>query len=199
MLLHREAKLTRSRRIILRRSIRDGTAQSTALQPPRSRGHGDRRARAEREPVLRTSICSPFQLTAPALTPVSRLPSPILHLQITLDATPELQGKYTIFGRVVGPTIYNVLSISEVELSPTEPDRPVYPPKLNRVDVLENPFDDIVPRITRQEKRQQAKAKRDAAQRRAKNQQQAKGKKYVPTHSPPKPATRMTLFLTYVE
>lgn len=79
---------------------------------------------------------------------------------ITLDATPELQGKHTIFGRISGPTIFNVLSISEVELSEEEPDRPVFPPKLHTIKVLDNPFDDIVPRITKEEKREQEEAKR---------------------------------------
>ncbi|KAN0061367.1 Peptidyl-prolyl isomerase cwc27 [Thecaphora frezii] len=96
---------------------------------------------------------------------------------ITLDATPELQGKFTIFGRVVGQTIYNVLAISEVELRKDELDRPVYPPKLLRVDVLDNPFDDIVPRITRDEKWQQLRAKKQAAERKAKERERKSVKK----------------------
>ncbi|EPQ31520.1 uncharacterized protein PFL1_00853 [Pseudozyma flocculosa PF-1] len=96
---------------------------------------------------------------------------------ITLDATPELQGKFTVFGRVAGQTIYNALAIAEVELRKDEPDRPVYPPKLLRVDVLQNPFDDIVPRITRDEKRQQMKAKREAAERKAKEREKKSVKK----------------------
>jgi peptidyl-prolyl cis-trans isomerase SDCCAG10 len=92
--------------------------------------------------------------------------------QITLDATPELTAKHTIFGRISGPTIYNVLSLAEVELSPTEPDRPLYPPKLHTIKVLENPFDDIVPRITREEKMAQEakrrKARAEAGKRREK-------------------------------
>lgn len=81
--------------------------------------------------------------------------------QITLDATPELQNKHTLFGRISGSTIYNLLALSEVELSETEPDRPVFPPKLHSVKVIDNPFDDIVPRITKEEKRaQEANRKR---------------------------------------
>ncbi|PWN30310.1 cyclophilin-like protein [Jaminaea rosea] len=81
---------------------------------------------------------------------------------ITLDSTPELQNKHTIFGRISNATIYNVLSLSEVELSTTEPDRPVFPPKLHTIRVLDNPFPDIVPRITREEKKEQEAAKRRA-------------------------------------
>ncbi|WFD30644.1 peptidylprolyl isomerase [Malassezia sp. CBS 17886] len=83
---------------------------------------------------------------------------------ITLDATPELQNKHTIFGRVAGPTIYNALALAEVELSDTEPDRPVFPPKLLRVEVVHNPFLDIVPRITREEREAQQAARRRIAQ-----------------------------------
>ncbi|CAO1628326.1 unnamed protein product [Parajaminaea phylloscopi] len=81
---------------------------------------------------------------------------------ITLDATPELQNKHTIFGKVSGATIFNVLALAEVELSETEPDRPIFPPKVHTVRVLDNPFPDIVPRITRQEKLAQEAARKRA-------------------------------------
>ncbi|KDN39695.1 cyclophilin-like protein, partial [Tilletiaria anomala UBC 951] len=67
---------------------------------------------------------------------------------ITLGPTPELQGRHTIFGKVEGPGIYTILSISEVELEDKEVGRPRHPPKLLGIDVIQNPFDDIVPRIT---------------------------------------------------
>ncbi|EJU01183.1 cyclophilin-like protein, partial [Dacryopinax primogenitus] len=65
---------------------------------------------------------------------------------ITLDRADELQGKNTLFGRVVGDTTYNVLKIGQLEIDST--GRPTYPPKINTIKVLSNPFDDIVPRIT---------------------------------------------------
>ncbi len=34
----------------------------------------------------------------------------------TLGATPELQSKHTIFGKVVGDTIYNMLKLEEGEV-----------------------------------------------------------------------------------
>lgn len=86
-------------------------------------------------------------------------------MQITLDSTPELQNKHTIFGRVAGSTIYNVMALANVEMSENEPDRPVYPPKLNRAEVVHNPFPDLVPRITPEERQSQERAKALAAER----------------------------------
>ena len=63
----------------------------------------------------------------------------------TLDATPELQNKHTIFAKVSGETIYNLLKLNE---SPTDSnDRPLYPHKINKVKILHNPFEDLVPNI----------------------------------------------------
>ncbi|KAJ3112094.1 hypothetical protein HK100_002455 [Physocladia obscura] len=69
----------------------------------------------------------------------------------TLDKTEALAKKNTIFGKIVGDTIYNLLEIGEVDVDADE--RPLYPIKINSVDVLFNPFDDIVPRTTAQERR----------------------------------------------
>ncbi|KAK0562039.1 Peptidyl-prolyl isomerase cwc27 [Tilletia horrida] len=96
---------------------------------------------------------------------------------ITLDSTPELQNKHTIFGRIEGPTIYNVLALADVEMRADEPDRPVYPPKLLTVEVLDNPFDDIVPRITREERKEQERAREEAARARRENRDGRKTKK----------------------
>ena len=63
---------------------------------------------------------------------------------ITLDATTWLNGKHTIFGKVVGNTLFNVLKMGELETG--EDDRPLYPPMIESVSVLVNPFPDIVPR-----------------------------------------------------
>jgi peptidyl-prolyl cis-trans isomerase SDCCAG10 len=62
---------------------------------------------------------------------------------LTLGETPELQGKNTLFGRVAGDTIYNLVRIGEAEV---EGDRPVYPVKVTGVEVLVNPFKDMVAR-----------------------------------------------------
>lgn len=63
---------------------------------------------------------------------------------LTLGNTPELQGKNTLFGRVAGETIYNVARMGEAEV---EGDRPLYPVKIIGVEILVNPFKDMVARI----------------------------------------------------
>jgi peptidyl-prolyl cis-trans isomerase SDCCAG10 len=63
---------------------------------------------------------------------------------LTLDNTPELQGKNTLFGRVEGDTIYNLAKMGEAEIG--ENERPLYPTRVVRVEVLVNPFKDMVPR-----------------------------------------------------
>ncbi|KZS94530.1 cyclophilin-like protein [Sistotremastrum niveocremeum HHB9708] len=96
---------------------------------------------------------------------------------ITLDRADELHGKHTLFGRVVGDTIYNVLKIGNTELGANE--RPVYPPKINTVRILDNPFDDIIPRITAEEKRVQQAAREQAQKEREAEARRSKGKKNV--------------------
>ncbi|KAG8220770.1 cyclophilin-like domain-containing protein [Butyriboletus roseoflavus] len=93
---------------------------------------------------------------------------------ITLDRADELQGKHTLFGRVVGDTLYNVLKIGETELD--ENERPLYPPKIKFISVVDNPFPDITPRITAAEKRAQQRA-REAAQREREETERRKGAK----------------------
>ncbi|RPD64039.1 cyclophilin-like protein [Lentinus tigrinus ALCF2SS1-7] len=93
---------------------------------------------------------------------------------ITLDRADELNGKHTLFGRVVGDTFFNVLKIGEMELDDNE--RPLYPPKIKRVRIVDNPFEDIVPRITAEEKRVQQRA-REQAQREREEEQRRRGAK----------------------
>ncbi|KAL4252147.1 hypothetical protein ABKN59_001703 [Abortiporus biennis] len=93
---------------------------------------------------------------------------------ITLDRADELHGKHTLFGRVIGDTIFNVLKIGELELDKNE--RPIYPPKIKSIRIIDNPFPDIVPRITAEEKRAQQRA-REQAQREREEEQRRKGAK----------------------
>ncbi|KAL7753655.1 Peptidyl-prolyl isomerase cwc27 [Sorochytrium milnesiophthora] len=72
---------------------------------------------------------------------------------ITLDRADELQGKHTLFGKVVGDTLFNVLEMANQDVDAQE--RPLYPPKILSVEIVRNPFDDIVPRITAEERRRQ--------------------------------------------
>ena len=61
---------------------------------------------------------------------------------ITLSESKWLEGKHTIFGKVVGDTFYNALTIGEV---PTINDRPSMesPPIIYKTQVIINPFTDI--------------------------------------------------------
>ncbi|XP_037405741.1 peptidyl-prolyl cis-trans isomerase CYP57-like [Triticum dicoccoides] len=63
---------------------------------------------------------------------------------ITLDRCDWLDKKNTIFGKVTGDSIFNLLALADIETD--KDDRPVYPQKILSVEVLWNPFDDIVPR-----------------------------------------------------
>lgn len=65
----------------------------------------------------------------------------------TLDECRWLDGKHTIFGTVAGDTVFNLLRMGEAEIG--ENDRPVEDIMLKTVEVLLNPFDNIVPRDMR--------------------------------------------------
>ena len=63
---------------------------------------------------------------------------------VTLGACSWLDKKHTIFGRVAGNGIFNITPMGDLETD--ENDRPLFPPKIIKATVLDNPFDDIVPR-----------------------------------------------------
>lgn len=77
----------------------------------------------------------------------------------TLGATPELQNKHTIFGKVTGDTLYNMLKLEEGEIEDGE--RPVYIHKIIRTEILHNPFEDIVPRVVVAKKEKKEKKKKE--------------------------------------
>uniref|UniRef100_H2YFG9 Spliceosome-associated protein CWC27 homolog n=1 Tax=Ciona savignyi TaxID=51511 RepID=H2YFG9_CIOSA len=62
----------------------------------------------------------------------------------TLGPCNDLNKKHTIFGKVAGDTIYNLVRLGEVQT--TDDERPVNPPCIKWTKVLSNPFDDIQPR-----------------------------------------------------
>ena len=62
----------------------------------------------------------------------------------TLDKTPELQDKNTMFGRIEGDTIYNLMKMAEADLAGDDSDRPLYPTRVLSTEVLLNPFNDMV-------------------------------------------------------
>ncbi|KAF2404651.1 cyclophilin-like protein [Trichodelitschia bisporula] len=85
----------------------------------------------------------------------------------TLGETPELIGKNTMFGRIEGDTIYNLMKMAEGELAQEGGDRPLYPYKITGTEILVNPFDDMVKRMQRAqptapEKKEVKKPKRKA-------------------------------------
>ncbi|XP_062023650.1 peptidyl-prolyl cis-trans isomerase CYP57 [Rosa rugosa] len=65
---------------------------------------------------------------------------------MNLDRCDWLDKKHTIFGKVTGDSIYNLVRLGEIETD--KEDRPLDPPpRILSVEVLWNPFDDIVPRV----------------------------------------------------
>ena len=68
---------------------------------------------------------------------------------VTLGPCEWLNRKHTIFGKVTGDTIFNLMRMGETEVR--ENDRPVEPITLLGIDVLWNPFDDIIPRVIKKE------------------------------------------------
>ncbi|KAI0908399.1 cyclophilin type peptidyl-prolyl cis-trans isomerase/CLD [Ustulina deusta] len=64
----------------------------------------------------------------------------------TLDKAEELNNKNTVFGRVVGDTIYNLARMGEAEITAGS-ERPLYPIKITGTEILVNPFDAMEKRI----------------------------------------------------
>ncbi|XP_062290083.1 spliceosome-associated protein CWC27 homolog [Scomber scombrus] len=81
----------------------------------------------------------------------------------TLGRADELNNKHTIFGKVTGDTVYNILRLAEVDC---EDERPLNPHKIKTAEVLHSPFDDIIPRETK-------KAKKDNKEEGKKSQSKA--------------------------
>jgi peptidyl-prolyl cis-trans isomerase SDCCAG10 len=92
---------------------------------------------------------------------------------ITLDRADHLDRKATVFGKITGDTVYNLMRFNELEVG--DDDRPVDPPVLLRADVLLNPFEDIKPRVSRESK-EAAKAS-EAKQKESEKKNARKGAK----------------------
>ncbi|KAL1895079.1 Peptidyl-prolyl isomerase cwc27 [Sporothrix stenoceras] len=60
----------------------------------------------------------------------------------TLDKADELNGKNTVFGRVAGPTIYNLTKIGQGDVQEGT-ERPLYPTRITKTEILTNPFTDM--------------------------------------------------------
>ena len=91
---------------------------------------------------------------------------------VTLGATPELQGKHTMFGRIEGDTIYNLMKMADVEMAEGErSERPLYPTKITGAEVLVNPFEDMGARA-----REAPRVKEDSGKARVKKRKKPAGK-----------------------
>lgn len=77
----------------------------------------------------------------------------------TLGATPELQNKHTLFGKVTGDTIYNMIKLEDGIIEADE--RPKYPHRIIKTVVLNNPFEDIVPRVLAGKEKKDKSKKRE--------------------------------------
>ncbi|KAI1269369.1 cyclophilin-like protein [Xylariaceae sp. FL1019] len=60
----------------------------------------------------------------------------------TLDKAEELNNKNTVFGRIVGDTIYNLARMGDAEITEGG-ERPLYAIKITGTEILVNPFDDM--------------------------------------------------------
>ncbi|XP_037936037.1 spliceosome-associated protein CWC27 homolog [Teleopsis dalmanni] len=77
----------------------------------------------------------------------------------TMAPTPELQNKNTLFGKVTGDTVFNMLKLEDGLIDHNE--RPMYPQKIIRTEILSNPFDDIVARIVQKDVKKDKTKKRE--------------------------------------
>lgn len=78
---------------------------------------------------------------------------------ITLGAAEFLNKQHTLFGKLTGDTLFNIVRFNELEVEnassdKSQPDdevvgrdRPLNPPKVLSTEVLVNPFDDLRPRV----------------------------------------------------
>ncbi|CAL8278101.1 unnamed protein product [Merluccius merluccius] len=83
----------------------------------------------------------------------------------TLARADELNNKHTIFGKVTGDTVYNMLRLAEVECDSDE--RPLNAHKIRTTEVLHSPFDDIIPRESKKSKKDKEKEEGKKSQSKA--------------------------------
>ncbi|RFU73648.1 peptidyl-prolyl isomerase cwc27 [Trichoderma arundinaceum] len=83
----------------------------------------------------------------------------------TLDKADELNGRNTMFGRVAGDTIYNLAKIGESEVDEAT-ERPLYPVKIERVEILVNPFEDMKKRSRVAQTQEKPKAEKEKKKKR---------------------------------
>ncbi|KAL0031312.1 hypothetical protein WJX79_002596 [Trebouxia sp. C0005] len=92
---------------------------------------------------------------------------------ITLDATQQLDRKHTIFGKVTGETVFNLTDLSDLEVD--EHDVPLTKLVVRDAEVLWNPFDDLQPRVDKEDKKA-ARAEAEALQKHRQQKEEAAAK-----------------------
>ncbi|CAD5216149.1 unnamed protein product [Bursaphelenchus xylophilus] len=80
---------------------------------------------------------------------------------ITLGSTPELNGKHTLFGKITNNTIFNIFKLNDYAVD--SENRPIRSERINKVEVLSNPFKDIVPRSVKNKEKKSKKHKKEKA------------------------------------
>eukprot|EP00808_Paulinella_micropora_P007018 g416.t1 len=80
----------------------------------------------------------------------------------TLGETPWLQKKNTLFGKVTGDTVFNLIKLNDYETD--QEDRLTMPQRIKKIDVVLNPFSDIVPRSKKVDKTKKKKEKKKKKQ-----------------------------------
>lgn len=78
----------------------------------------------------------------------------------TLGEATELQNKHTLFGKITGDTVFNMLKLEDgVVVDHNE--KPLYPHRILKTEVLLNPFDDIQPRVVERKRSDKEKKKKE--------------------------------------
>lgn len=117
---------------------------------PSNTGHGDNRTYLPNDETFANEIHSRLRFGRRGLVCCAGIQNDSSRnanqFFFTLDKTPELEKKHTIFGKVVGNSIFNLLSINEMELEQGSEDKLAEPPVIISADVVWNPFDDLFPR-----------------------------------------------------
>ncbi|KAL6881777.1 cyclophilin-like domain-containing protein [Trichoderma longibrachiatum] len=115
----------------------------------------------------------------------------------TLDKAEELNGKNTMFGRVAGDTIYNLAKIGESEVDEAT-ERPLYPIKIERVEILVNPFEDMKKRTRVAQTQVKPKVEKEKKKKRKGGKQllsfgDEEGEEEEPVFKKPKFDTRLVM------
>jgi len=63
---------------------------------------------------------------------------------IAMDRAPSMDRKHTLFAKIVGQTIYNLVRLMDVDID--KQDRPTDPPRIIRAELTWDPFGDLEPR-----------------------------------------------------